>query len=902
MSDFEEFPPGADVWPDDFSRRDFVKLAAASLALAGVGCTRQPLETIVPYVATPEHRVQGEPQWFATAIPFRGFGFGVLAKSFEGRPVKLEGNPDHPASRGATNAFVQASILDLYDPQRSQYVRKNGAPSSWSAFAAEVVPAIGRGGRGLHILSQTITSPSLIALIAQFPAAKWHQWEPVSRDAVYEGTRLAFGAPLEPRYHFENADVVVALDADFLSDDPASVRYARDFTRRRSSTTNRLYALEPMPTITGAMADHRLPCRASDVANHARALAERIALPTGDHWIDAVARDLIAHRGAALVVAGDCQPPIVHALAHSINSFVGGGRTVEYSEPVASPTSHIDSLRDLIHDLDAGAVDVLIILGGNPVYDTPIDLDFMRHLARAKISVHLSPYVDETSSRTQWHLPESHPLEQWSDIRAFDGTATIIQPLIAPLYDTRSAHEVLSMLTGAPATGHDIVKNFWSPRTNFEASLARGIVEGTTLPAVPVERRPLPAAEHESRGAPLEINLRPDPTIWDGRHAKNGWLQELPKPITKLVWGSAAFVGPQLAERLHLRNEQVVEISAHGQIVSAPVWIVPGHADGSVTLHFPNAYPLLFSDSLLAISGASLRNTLKVHSLVSTQEHFTLDGRDHLRVATLEEARRDPHWAHDPEREPRRDETLYPAYPYLGHAWGMAIDLNSCIGCGACVIACNAENNIPFVGREQVARGRAMHWIRVDRYFAGSIDDPKIDHEPILCMHCENAPCEPVCPVEATVHSSEGLNEMVYNRCIGTRYCSNNCPYKVRRFNFLQYAPKSDPIDLMWNPDVTVRSRGVMEKCTYCVQRIERTRIRAADEHRPIRDGEIVTACQQACPAQAIVFGDVNDPKSRVSRLKAEGRNYSILAELNTRPRTTYLGKLRNPNAELEKR
>jgi len=887
-----EFPAAADVWLDGVSRRGFLQLAGATLALAGVtGCTRRPLETIVPYAATPEHRVQGEPQWFATAIPYRGFGFGVLAKSFEGRPVKLEGNPDHPASLGATNAIVQASILDLYDPTRSTTPRHRGIESSWDAFAAAT------RGRRLSILTQTVTSP---ALLAQMSGATVYRYEPFSRDSVVEGTRIAFGAPLEPLYHFDRADVVVLLDADPFGDDPAGVRYAHDFAlRRRVDNPNRLYAFEPMPTVSGAMADHRWARKASEIVEEARSLAT-VIVNRADEGRDrasiAVARDLLAHRGSALVIAGDTQPPVVHALAHAMNAALGAiGRTVDYIDAIGGA----GSLADLVHALDANSVDALLILGGNPVVDAPADFDFAQKLARAGVTAHLSPYVDETSSKTEWHLPESHPLERWDDVRAFDGTATIIQPLIAPLYDTRSAIETVAIASGAPASGHDLVKSFWRNQPWHDV-LARGVIAGTTAPIRDVAAKSIesilplvPAAASDA----IEINIRPDPTIGDGRHSRNGWLQELPKPITNLVWGNAACVSPAFAKRESLRDGDVVEIATRGRSMRAPVVAVPGHADRSVTL--ANAYPIFFSDSRSTIV-ATIRKTGDVEPIVSTQEHNTLDGRDHLRVATLAESRRNPRWAHDPAKEPARDETLYGNVRYDGHAWAMAIDLNSCIGCGACVIACNAENNIPFVGRDQVAVGREMQWLRIDRYFAGPVDAPQIHHQPVPCMHCEEAPCEPVCPVGATVHSSEGLNEMVYNRCIGTRYCSNNCPYKVRRFNFLAYAPKSDALYLMQNPDVTVRSRGVMEKCTYCVQRIERVRVAASNAQRPIRDGEIVTACQQACPSQAIVFGDANDPHSRVARLKAEPRNYAMLSELNTRPRTTYLGKIRNPNPELE--
>ncbi|HUJ15236.1 MAG TPA: TAT-variant-translocated molybdopterin oxidoreductase, partial [Thermoanaerobaculia bacterium] len=905
-----EFPAGADVWLDGLSRRGFLKFAAAAAAVAGLtGCAQQPLETIVPYVVKPSDRVQGVSKWYATAIPFRGYAIGVLARQFEGRPVKLEGNPDHPASLGATNAFAQAEILGLYDPDRAQVVRRAMAIGTWDDFNAEIVTAMSRV-RGLRILTPTVTSPTLTAqinaLLASFPGSKWYRYEPVNRDAVYAGTALAFGRPLEPRYHFDRADIVLALDSDFMIDEPGAVRYAHDFIARRrvsdpgTATMNRLYAIEPMPTVTGSMADHRLPRRASDVAQYAQAIAasgEQRAVSGDAGWINAVARDLAAHRGAALVIAGDAQPPEVHAAAHAMTSALGGN-TITYATPVANPASQTESIKELANEMASGAVDVLLIIGGNPVYDAPPELDFAQLMRRVPMSIHLSLYEDETSAAARWHLPMSHALESWSDLRAFDGTATIVQPLIAPLYDTRSAHEIVAEIAGIPMRGHDIVKGYW--RTvplaqaggNFDAwwqaTLARGVVAGTTAPNEPASvtgswstgisstglwstgfsrslSPPNPPAEAGAPSPSIEVTFRPDPTIWDGRYANYGWLQELPKPVTKLVWGNAAMVGPQLAERLHLDNEQTIEIDAGNRRIEAPVWIVPGHADSAITLHlgYGRALPNQTADGHGFNAGAlrlgnapflaaAVRRTGNKRNLTSTQHHNTLAGRDHLRAATLDDFRKHPDFAKEPDKEPKPGETMYPPWPYGKNAWGMAIDLNSCIGCNACVIACVAENNIPVVGQEQVEMGREMQWLHIDRYFAGALENPSIYHQPRPCMHCENAPCEVVCPVGATVHSSEGLNEMIYNRCIGTRYCSNNCPYKVRRFNFLRYAPRGNEVlDLMFNPDVTVRARGVMEKCTYCVQRIEHARIRAQNENRPIREGEIVTACQQACPTQA---------------------------------------------------
>ena len=729
---------------------------------------------------------------------------------------------------------------------------------------------------------------------------------------------------------------------------------------------NRLYVVESMLTNTGAMADHRLPLRSGDIESFALALAAAVGVkrlaspavppkaPAG--WIAAVVRDLHAHRGSSLVIAGDSQPPAVHALAHAINDALGNvGKTVVYTDPVeASPVNQTQSLRELVADMKSGQVDMLVIIGANPVYAAPADLEFAANLLKVDLRVHLGLYDNETAELCHWHIPEAHYLEAWGDARAYDGTASIVQPLIAPLYDGKSAHELLAVLLGQPArVGHDIVRDYWKSRrlvkdedfeANWEAWLEKGMVAGTALPPQQVllnsglGARDSGLAEPNltSSGAPagrtgeLEIVFRPDPTIWDGCFANNGWLQELPKPFTKLTWDNAAMVSPATAERLKLNSEDVVELRYRGRSLRAPVWIVPGHAEDSVTVHLGygrkragsigtgigfNAYAIRTSLRPWIDSGLEIPpQKFGRYHLVTTQVHHAIrqEGqrveeesgaafdRRLMRVATLEEFRKDPDFAQDPEEEKSKTLTLYPNYRRRGHAWGMSIDLNSCTGCNACVVACQAENNIPVVGKDQVGASREMHWIRVDSYYRGGLENPEAYNEVVLCMQCENAPCELVCPVGATVHSPEGLNEMVYNRCVGTRYCSNNCPYKVRRFNFKLYSDWTTPsLFGLRNPNVTVRSRGVMEKCTYCVQRINAKKIQAEIENRPVRDGEIVTACEQACPAQAIVFGDINDPNSRVSKLKAQSRNYSLLLDLNTRPRTTYLAKLRNPNLEI---
>lgn len=947
----KEFPRQAAPLDGEIDRRQFLKLMSASLALAGLAaCTRQPTEKVVPYVRVPEEIVPGEPLYFATAMPLSGYALGLLVESHVGRPTKIEGNPLHPASLGGTSALAQASILALYDPDRAQVVRHVDDIVPWAQFDQAIATAIesqsARQGVGLRLLTGTVTSPTLAAqiraLLAKLPGARWHQFEPTAGDGALEGGRLAFGAPIETVCRFDRADVVLSLDADFLTIGPAMPRYARDFSARRTlrdgaRDMSRLYVVEPTPSATGAKADHRLALRAREVESFARPVARELgsaipaAKPGGPHaaWVKAVAADLRAHAGRSLVLVGDGQPPAVHALAHAMNARLGNfGKTVLAIDPVvAEPVHQVESLRSLVEDMRAGRVEVLIVVGGNPVYDAPADLDFAGALDRVGLRIHLGLYDDETSRLCHWHLPEAHYLESWADARAYDGTATILQPLIAPLYGGRSAHELLAGLAGAPQrTGYEILRESWKarlPQGDFERAWQRALHDGVVANSASAARTvalrddwatslPAPAAAPDEG---LEIVFRTDPCVYDGRFANNGWLQELPRPLDKVTWDNVALLAPADAERLGLENGDVVELSAAGRTVRAPVWISPGHAARAIGVSLGygrtragrvgdgvgfDAYRLRTAAAPWFAAGLALQTTGARQVIASTQTHHSLEGRPIVLSATLDEFRADPWSAREIAPDPPAGENLYPLWPYEGHAWGMAVDLNACVGCNACVVACYAENNIPVVGREQVSRGREMQWIRIDTYFSGSLDDPGTHFQPMLCQHCEQAPCELVCPVNATVHDTEGLNVMVYNRCVGTRYCSNNCPYKVRRFNFYLYSDwHTESLKLQRNPDVTVRSRGVMEKCTYCVQRISFARVAARAQGRELRDGEVVTACQQACPADAIVFGDQNDPTSRVAKLKRDPRNYSVLAELNTRPRTTYLAAVTNPNPDL---
>jgi MoCo/4Fe-4S cofactor protein with predicted Tat translocation signal len=954
-----EFPKGASEWLDDFSRRGFLKTMGASLALAGLtGCTRMPITEIVPYVRQPENVIPGRPMFYATAFTLGGYASPILVESHLFRPTKVEGNPQHPASLGGTDVYAQASILDLYDPDRAQNITYLGDVRSWNAFTEALRGPMsvekGIAGGGVRILTQAVSSPTLAAQIRDYlaanPQARWHVYEPINRDNVYEGAKLAFGEAVETRYDLSKADVIVSLDADFLyAGFPGSARYTRDFAARRNpdANMNRLYVVESTPSSTGMKADHRLPMRASDIYGFARSLGMLAGVEAeatgsagdGAPLIGAIAKDLLAHKGSSVVVAGDHQPPAVHALAHAMNQALGNiGKTVFYTDPVdANPVNHGESLHSLVEDMRAGKVDVLLILGGNPAYDAPAELEFASALKSDAVSlkVFLGTHRNETAELCQWHVPEAHYLESWSDGRAYDGTVSVIQPLIEPLYGGKSAHEIIAILAGQSGImGHDLVQGYWQKQhtgNEFDAfwrkSLHDGWVEGTAYApkTVALKGASFPAAQ-SATGAGNEINFRRDPSVYDGRFSNNGWLQELPKPLTKLTWDNPIMIGPAMAERLKLNFKDVAELEFNGKKVKGAIWIQAGHPDNSITVFLGygrmlagrvgtgtgfDVYPLRTGLTPWFASGAQLRATGETYQLASTQGYQSLetpDGSERplVQQRSLEEYKKEPNFAK--EGEPPQELTLYKPpvdYSKETYSWGMAIDLNSCVGCNNCIVACQSENNIAIVGKEQTLRGRHMHWLRVDAYYNGPRENPKGFFQPVPCMQCENAPCELVCPVQATIHSSEGLNDMVYNRCVGTRYCSNNCPYKVRRFNFLLFQDWETPqFKLMRNPDVTVRSRGVMEKCTYCVQRISEKRIDT--ETASVREGkethigdDLQTACQQSCPANAIVFGNLNDPNSQVNQWKAQSRNYSLLGELNTRPRTTYLAEVRNPNPEL---
>ncbi len=966
-----EFPRQASEWEDGEGRRDFLKLMTASLALAGLGaCTKQPTEFIMPYVTQPETLIPGKPQFYASAFTLGGYATGILVESNEGRPTKIEGNPQHPASLGSTDVATQASVLNVYDPDRSQTVNFLGEIRSYGSFltvfkdvAAE---QIGKQGAGLRILTETITSPSLGAqmkdLLASYPGAKWIQWDPIGLGRR-EGTRLAFGAYANPIYKFEAADVVLSLDADFLCTGPGNVRYARDFMSRRRAREgkfdmNRLYVVEATPTPTGGKADHRWPLRPSDVEPFARELAAAVGSPgtsatskfANQNWFSAVVADLQAHKGASIVIAGENQSAAVHALAFAINESLGNlGKTVLLTDPVeASPADQLAGLKQLCGDLDSGAVDVLMIVGGNPVFNAPADLDFKNKIQKARLRVRLGLHDDETSEYCQWHIPQASELEMWGDARAHDGTVSFIQPLIVPLYNGKSPAEFLAALTENPEqSGYDLTRAYWTKQhagTDFEAwwrrSVHDGLVADSALPTRAMTGAKVPPPSNAAASSGIEVAFFADPYIYDGRFANNGWLQELPRPMTKLTWDNAALMSIPTANRLRLWSEDQVELKHNGRTVWASVWVQPGQPDDAIAVHMGfgrtrsgragngagfNAYQIWDSANTTFASNVEVRNLNRKYSIAATQHHYlieqtSLEGNDArktgnsdfeageaqlrgiMRSFPVEEYKKNPEIVAERGEQPPKGLTIYPdKWKYKGYAWAMAIDLTACIGCNACVAACQSENNIAVVGKKQVLNTREMHWIRVDRYWEGSTENPTAHFQPVPCMQCENAPCEVVCPVAATVHDQDGINNMVYNRCVGTRYCSNNCPYKVRRFNFLLYSDYvTESTKLQKNPDVSVRSRGVMEKCTYCTQRIQYAKIMAEREERSIRDGEVVTACEAACPTQAIIFGDQNDPDSRVTKAKKTELNYGMLADLNTRPRTTYLAELRNPNPAID--
>ncbi|HXN42228.1 MAG TPA: TAT-variant-translocated molybdopterin oxidoreductase [Myxococcaceae bacterium] len=962
-----EFPAGAAELSDGIGRRSFIQLLGASLAVSAVGaCTRAPAERILPYTRQPPGLTPGNPLHFATSLALGGRATGLLATSWEGRPTKLEGNPLHPSSQGSSGVYEQAALLQLYDPQRARLVKQRGTPRAWKSFLGETARRLQAmrqkdQGAGLRFLLEPSGSAFLAdfrARLAQaYPNARVYSYEPLADDNGSRGAKLAFGQALDAQWDFSQADIVVSLDADFLQGSGLHLRHARAFAQRREPgpQMNRLYAIESTLSITGTVADHRLRMRPSEIQSFALGLAAELArqpglgalanvseasgpVPASAHakWVKAVASDLARHRGRSVVIAGRGQPPIVHGLAHAINAALGNlGQTVRLTQPVdTDEETGVGPLAALTEEIKSGRVDTLVITARNPVYTAPADLDFGARLASVPNSIYHGLYEDETWVRAGWGIPAAHPLETWSDARAHDGTISIAQPLIAPLFNGIPEIELVSAFLGiTDKSAYQILKEFWIGRApaggfeqNWERWLKDGLVPNTAFPNVPAVFRPGPLisairdwknqaqSQTLSGRDNLEVNFIGDYKVYDGRFANNAWLQELPDPITKVTWDNAALLSPATARRLGVERDDVVLLEYRGRRLEAPVFVLPGHADDTVSLPLGygrsgtenvargvgfNAFLLRDSSAPWFDRELTLKKQGRKHKLAITHDHWSMEGRDLAIESTLQNFEKEP-GALEHLRGPTPSFYRPVDYDKEPYKWAMAIDLNRCTGCSACVVACQAENNIPVVGKTNVLKSREMHWLRIDRYFGGTLEDPSVVTQPVACVHCEKAPCEYVCPVNATVHSDEGLNEMVYNRCVGTRYCSNNCPYKVRRFNYLHYTqdkPKTER--MLMNPDVTVRARGVMEKCTYCVQRIERARIETRIEGRTIRDGELTTACAQACPAQAITFGSLNDANSAVARLHRDRRRYDLLHELGTQPRTAYLARIKNLNPEL---
>ncbi len=1035
-----EFPEGASNL-DGVNRRNFFKLMAASFALGGIGLAagcRRPDEYILPYGKSVEGVIPGMPLYFATAMPMRKEAIPLLAETHQGRPTKLEGNPTYTPHGGGSSLLTQASVLDLYDPDRATTHLISGNAATVGAVRDKLAQ-IGtqystNGGAGLAFLSEESSSSTKLSLVAQlkakFPQAVWAEYEPLSESANTEATVATYGAGVKPIYRFAKAKRVLSIDSDFLGTESGNLYYSREFAKARrvrakDDEMNRLYAVESVLTLTGGMADHRLRLASSHMLAFAGALAAKLtgnnefaALAQGldikAGWIDAAAADLAEHKGESLVVAGSHLPAAVHALVYAINVSLGNvGSTVDF---VQVPATSAASITDLVNSIKAGTVKTLVILGGNPAYNAPADLDWAAAQKIVPEVVRYSYYVDETSlvkSDGTTQIAAAHYLESWGDARAFDGTIVPIQPMILPLFNGLTDIEVLARILGnETADPYTLVYNTITRLAGGDAAktfrqfLHDGVLANSAYPAATPSFN-VAGAVQLANSAPkyqalssshLEVRFLADHKMDDGRFANNGWLQECPDPITKISWDNAISISPRLAKELNVYPKgsalqvarvelaeldrggremaYIAEVTLNGRKIRGPLHIQPGLSNYTVVLPLGygrtvsgrigkgtgfDAYPLRTSQGLYITTGATIEVKREERfELANVQDHWSMEGRDLVRESNLEGPqgfRENPNFvfsssleAHSPSilgeegskmplaelsKEIPRGNSLYVTPKFSGlHQWGMAIDLNTCTGCNACVVACQAENNIPIVGKDQALRGREMHWIRLDRYYAdGNIspkafggdenreipEDPQVSVQPIACMQCELAPCETVCPVNATVHDDEGLNAMAYNRCIGTRYCANNCPYKVRRFNYFDFnnrqighfysgpiGPEGLPelVKMVKNPEVTLRMRGVMEKCTFCVQRIEHGKINqkvkaGASGDVKVPDGAIKTACQQVCPVEAIVFGDITDENSEVSKAKARAQNYSLLGNLNTRPRLTYLAKLRNPNPKM---
>ena len=957
------------------SRRNFLSLIAASVALAGLEGCKKPVQKIIPYVEAEIGTIPGIPKYYASTLPFKNNALGVVIENHDERPVKVEGNEKHPTTLGKSNSFAQASTLEMYDPDRARGVKFEGNKVDWNEYLKFAKSLNDGNGKGLAVLMQESSSPTIKSIQEDFkknlPNADWVVYESVNNENLYDGIELAFSKRLQPLYRLEKAQIIVSLGSDFLGVDDNNIYHTRKFAQNRNivdenSTMNRLYVAESSISSTGSSADHRLNIPQYEMENLLAELAYELkqlglrieakkVKSSNNLWVKAAAKDLFDGRGESIIIGGSSLSKEFHQLIALINYNLKA--PVDYYPLNMSQISSIKNFESLCNDMKNGKINNLIILGANPVYDSPADFDFAESLKKVKNSVHLTNIIDETSKLCSWNIAMNHYFECWGDAMTYDGHVSIVQPQIMPLFDSKSIIQVLSPIVHSKEqSAYDTVKNVWKSNIiksgNFEREwdkvLHDGLYKKPILKKVNV-RPPSKTStavlnNYSLDNDKFEIVFCPSSSVYDGRYANNGWLQEIPKPITSLTWDNAALISMKVAKKLNIKNGQMLEISVGDNTINIPAFITPGQNQKSITLELGygrkfngrignevgfNVYPLRSSESPSFILNGSIKVLNETYPLASTQDHHGLEddkyaapGFDDLankeaqsripelvKQSTLDYYKDNPDWVqkkveqHKPDKKRSwADHSMYnPDWDYSkGPQWGMSIDLTSCTSCNACSIACQSENNIPVVGKQQVMNGREMHWIRIDNYFAGDPDNPEVSTQSVACVHCELAPCESVCPVAATTHSSDGVNQMTYNRCLGTRYCANNCPYKVRKFNFYNYTKDlPEVVQMAMNPDVSIRFRGVMEKCTYCYQRISSARITAENEGREIKDGDFQVACQQSCPADAIKFGDINDPNSEVSKAKRRNRDYALLAHLGTAPRTTYLAKIRNQNPML---
>ena len=957
------------------SRRNFLSLIAASVALAGLEGCKKPVQKIIPYVEAEIGTIPGIPKYYASTLPFKNNALGVVIENHDERPVKVEGNEKHPTSLGKSNSFAQASTLEMYDPDRARGVKFKGKKVDWNEYLNFAKSINDGNGKGLAVLIQESSSPTIKSIQEDFkknlPNADWVVYESVNNENLYDGIELAFSKRLQPLYRLEKAQIIVSLGSDFLGVDDNNIYHTRKFAQNRNivdenSTMNRLYVAESSISSTGSSADHRLNVPQHEMENLLAELAYELkqlglrieakkVKSSNNLWVKAAAKDLFDGRGESIIIGGSSLSKEFHQLIALINYNLKA--PIDYYPLNMSQVSSVKNFESLCKDMKNGKINNLIILGANPVYDSPVDFDFTESLKKVKNSVHLTNIVDETSKLCSWNIAMNHYFECWGDAMTYDGHVSIVQPQIMPLFDSKSIIQVLSPIVHSKEqSAYDNVKNVWKSNIiksgNFEREWDKVLHDGLYKKPIFKKVNVKPASKistavlnnYSLDNDKFEIVFCPSSSVYDGRYANNGWLQEIPKPITSLTWDNAALISIKVAKKLNIKNGQMLEISVGDNSINIPAFITPGQNQKSITLELGygrkfngrignevgfNVYPLRSSDSPSFILNGSIKVLNDTYPLASTQDHHGLEddkyaapGFDDLanketqsripelvKQSTLDYYKDNPDWVqkkveqHKPDKKRSwADHSMYnPDWDYSkGPQWGMSIDLTSCTSCNACSIACQSENNIPVVGKQQVMNGREMHWIRIDNYFAGDPDNPEVSTQSVACVHCELAPCESVCPVAATTHSSDGVNQMTYNRCLGTRYCANNCPYKVRKFNFYNYTRDlPEVVQMAMNPDVSIRFRGVMEKCTYCYQRISSARITAENEGREIKDGDFQVACQQSCPADAIKFGDINDPNSEVSKAKRRNRDYALLAHLGTAPRTTYLAKIRNQNPML---